>query len=575
MTRGYKFTTPTITNNGNLICLIRQIEYIIAVYAKQINFDRQKVGVKIMVVDENEFFRKATMELCSSFDIAIALHRCLTFIRQVMPADMMILWSYEESMSGLRTIAAATPQEGHNADTIMLLPPTVREKLLKMDVPHTIVERSGLSPVVVRIVNHPDADPVGKSLRHYFEPPDYSAILMYLSLEGQKLGTVFLRAEGKNRYSEDHGRLLALLHEPFALAVSNTLEREESRKLKDLRADDNQYLHRELFRIFGDQIIGADYGLKGVMEMVRQVAHLNSPVLLRGETGVGKDMIASAIHHSSPLRDGPFIKVNCGAIPETLVDSELFGHEKGAFTGAIIQKRGFFERANHGTIFLDEIGELPLHAQVRMLRVLQYREIQRLGGTNSIPVDIRVIAATHRNLEDMVETGHFREDLWFRLNVFPIFIPPLRLRKGDIPALVHHLITRKSRDLKLPNIPALAPGTINRLMAYHWPGNVRELENVIERALILSKGDTLAPDSFLFREDKIPASSEGTHDILLLDEIVSRHIRKVLKTSKGRIHGIDGAAHLLGINPSTLRNRMNKLGIGYGRRQQTDREGES
>jgi transcriptional regulator with GAF, ATPase, and Fis domain len=523
---------------------------------------------KIMIPDENEFFRKAAMALCSSLDIAKALHRCLVVLREIMPADMMILWLYEESMGGLRTFAAATPDEGRNADTIMLLPAEARERLLKMDVPHTIIERSGLTPVVVRIVNHPDADPVGKSLRHYFEPPDYSAILMYLDLEGEKLGTVFLRAEGKYQYSEEHGRLLALLQEPFSLAVSNAIQKEEARKLKDLRADDNRYLHREFFRIYSDQIIGADYGLKSVMEMVRQVAPLNSPVLLRGETGVGKDVIASAIHHSSPLKEGPFIKVNCGAIPETLVDSELFGHEKGSFTGAIVQKRGVFERANHGTIFLDEIGELPLQAQVRMLRVLQYREIQRLGGTAPIPVDIRIIAATHRNLEEMVETGRFREDLWFRLNVFPIFIPPLRLRKGDIPALVHHLITRKSRELKLSGIPTLAPGTINHLMTYHWPGNVRELENVIERALILSKGDTLTSSLFLFREDKELILKEERQDLLPLDEMISGHIQKALKKTKGIIHGANGAARLLGVNPSTLRNRMNKLGIGYGRRRQ-------
>ena len=524
-----------------------------------------------MVTNDDTFFRKAAMALCSSLDIAKALHQCLLVIKETMPADMMILWVYEESMGGLRTFAVATPEEGRNADTIMLLPAAAREKLLKMDVPHTVIERSGLSPVVVRIVNHPDADPVGKSLRHYFEPPDYSAILMYLSLDGKKLGTVFLRAEGKHRYTEEHGRRLALLQEPFALAIATAIQAEETRRLKDLRADDNQYLHRELFRTFSDQVVGADYGLKEVMEKVRQVSPLNSPVLLRGETGVGKDVIASTIHNSSPLREGPFIKVNCGAIPETLVDSELFGHEKGSFTGAITQKRGVFERANHGTIFLDEIGELPIQAQVRMLRVIQYREIQRLGGTTALPVDIRIIAATHRNLEEMVETGRFREDLWFRLNVFPIFIPPLRLRKGDIPALVYNLINKKARDLKLPNIPTLAPGTINYLMTYHLPGNVRELENVIERALILSKGETLTPSLFLFREDKELILKEEREDLLPLEEMISGHIQIALKKTKGIIHGADGAAHLLGVNPSTLRNRMNKLGIEYGRRRQTEK----
>ena len=212
-------------------------------------------------------------------------------------------------------------------------------------------------------------------------------------------------------------------------------------------ADDNRYLYDELRSVSGDEIIGSDFGLKTVMEMVRQVAPLDSPVLLLGETGTGKEVIANAIHYSSPRKDGPFIKVNCGAIPETLLDSELFGHEKGAFTGAISQKRGRFERADKGTIFLDEIGELPLQAQVRLLSVLQTREIERVGGTSPIPVDIRIISATHRDLEEMIASRRFREDLWFRLNVFPITIPPLRQRREDIPALLHHLMERKSREL--------------------------------------------------------------------------------------------------------------------------------
>ncbi|HTP05168.1 MAG TPA: sigma-54 dependent transcriptional regulator, partial [Nitrospirota bacterium] len=216
------------------------------------------------------------------------------------------------------------------------------------------------------------------------------------------------------------------------------LRHQEVSRLKDMLADDNRYLQRQLLSVSGSEIMGADFGLKAVMNMVRQVAPLDSPVLLMGETGTGKEVIATAIHRFSPRREGPFIRVNCGAIPDSLIDSELFGHEKGAFTGAISQKRGRFERAHKGTIFLDEIGELPPQAQVRLLNVLQDREIERVGGTESIPVDIRILSATNRNLQAMVASGQFREDLWFRLNVFPIMIPPLRQRKEDIPALVHH-----------------------------------------------------------------------------------------------------------------------------------------
>jgi transcriptional regulator with GAF, ATPase, and Fis domain len=378
-----------------------------------------------------------------------------------------------------------------------------------------------------------------------------------------------LLAQGKNRFSEEHGRLFSLLNEPFSIAVSNTLKHQEILRLKEFLADDNRYLHRELLHLSGDEIIGADFGLKGVMTMVREVASLGSPVLLLGETGAGKDVIANAIHYSSPRKDGPFVKVNCGAIPETLLDSELFGHEKGAFTGAISQRRGRFERANGGTIFLDEVAELPSQAQVRMLRVLQYKEIERVGGVDPVSVDIRLIAATNRNLEEMVRTNQFREDLWFRLNVFPIHIPPLGERKEDIPALVYHFIKRKSREMRLAAPPPLAPGVIDRLVAYHWPGNVRELENVIERALILSKGQPLTFDDLVGEKPKgaKQIQIEAQDAPLKLEEVASQHIRRVLEMTKGKVHGKGGAAEVLGINPSTLRNRMNQLGIPYGKRR--------
>ncbi len=222
------------------------------------------------------------------------------------------------------------------------------------------------------------------------------------------------------------------------------------------------------------------------MHKVRQVATINSPVLLLGETGVGKDVIANAIHYSSTRSGNPIITVNCGAIPESLIDSELFGHEKGAFTGAISQRRGRFERADSGTIFLDEIGELPLQVQVKLLRVLQNREFERVGGTETIRPDIRIIAATNRNLEQMVNEKKFREDLWFRLNVFPIYVPPLRARKEDIPELAHHFVEIKSVELKLPAFPKISSKAMGLLTSYDWPGNVRELQNVVERELILN-----------------------------------------------------------------------------------------
>jgi transcriptional regulator with GAF, ATPase, and Fis domain len=298
------------------------------------------------------------------------------------------------------------------------------------------------------------------------------------------------------------------------------------------------------------------------MEKVNQVSALDSPVLLLGETGTGKDLIANTIHLISLRRDGPFIKVNCGAIPESLIDTELFGHEKGAFTGAFALQRGRFERAQGGTILLDEIGELPLPAQVRLLRVLQEKEFERVGGGKTIALDTRVIAATNRNLEEMVNTGSFREDLWFRLNVFPIRVPPLRQRKTDIPALLNHFILQKSSELKLPKIPEVAPGQTDLLMDYNWPGNVRELQNLVERALIRNPQGPLTFEILPHEitSDAIPADV-GADSVETLDDIIRRHIRMALYKSRGKIHGRGGAAELLGINPNTLRSRIKKLGL--------------
>jgi transcriptional regulator with GAF, ATPase, and Fis domain len=304
------------------------------------------------------------------------------------------------------------------------------------------------------------------------------------------------------------------------------------------------------------------------MEMVRQVAPLDSPVVLLGETGVGKEVIANVIHYTSSRRDSPFIKVNCGAIPENLIDSELFGHERGAFTGAIAQKRGRFERADGGTIFLDEIGELPLQVQVRLLRVLQQKEIERVGGTKTITVNVRIIAATHRDIAELVRTNVFREDLWFRLNVFPIIIPPLRRRTEDIPALVHYFIEKKAKGLKIYPLPAVSSAEIERLKTYDWPGNIRELENLIERELIFGRGkgtNELLKFEHLTaaRVDGAETLNELNHSFFTLDEVDSQHIGRALQNSNGKIAGPKGAAKLLGMNPNTLRSRMRKLGIPF------------
>ncbi len=511
-----------------------------------------------MKLDENEFFRQATLRICSSLDIEKALFNCLQYIRLFMPASMMSLGLFEPSTGVLRNLAMVD-----HAGSKITLPPTQLSREAIEEIEADAGSRD------VRVVDRGANPSLVKILRPYIDLSNHSALVMELEIEDKRLGTFAILAEGKARFTKAHVHMVSLLREPFSIAMSNALRYEEVVKLKDIVDAENRELSRELRHFSGDEIVGAEYGLKATMEMVRQVAPLNSPVLLLGETGVGKEVVANAIHYTSSSRGGPFIKVNCGAIPDNLLDSELFGHERGAFTGAITQKRGRFERADKGSIFLDEIGELPLQAQVRLLRVLQHKEIERVGGTKSIPVDVRIIAATHRSMEEMVRSGAFREDLWFRLDVFPIMIPPLRRRKEDIPALVHYFVERKSKDLKIYPPPSVSAEEVERLKAYHWPGNIRELENLIERELIHKRGKekngrlTFEHFDVPKKTDDLGMLHEGDHGILALDEAMSRHIRQALQISNGKISGAGGAAQLLGTNPNTLRSRMRKLGISF------------
>lgn len=509
-----------------------------------------------MNMNRNDFFRQVTLKISSSLNIEVAMFRCLDYLKKILPVDEMYMSIYEQNLGVVRSIAHATPKGGKLLD--QLIPISRQARVL--------IEQS--DPMKVQIVNRSKAHAVARSIIAILGNPDRSALILSLAIEGKRLGVMVFLAQGKDRYTRENADLLSLVSEPLAIAMSNALKHQQVLVLKNMLTDDNRYLHQELRHLSGDAIIGHDFGLKGVFEMVRQVAPLNNPVLLLGETGTGKEVIANAIHYSSVRKDGPLIKVNCGAIPETLLDSELFGHEKGAFTGALTQKRGRFERAHKGTIFLDEIGDMPANAQVRLLRVVQNKEIERVGGAMPISVDIRIIAATHRNLESMVSSNQFREDLWFRLNVFPIIIPPLRQRKSDIPALVRHFIERKSREIGFKNPPLLAGGSIDRLMAYNWPGNVRELENVIERALVLSRDGILTFDHLaLSRLNAKESKSSDRKGFKPLGEVMAGHIQKALSLTRGRINGPDGAARLLGINPSTLRNRMKKMGISCGRRK--------
>jgi formate hydrogenlyase transcriptional activator len=305
-----------------------------------------------------------------------------------------------------------------------------------------------------------------------------------------------------------------------------------------------------------EQVIGNSSALESVLEQVGRVAPTGSTVLLQGETGTGKELIARAIHNISSRCGRPYIKLNCAAIPFDLLESEFFGHEKGAFTGAIAQKIGRFEMADKGTLFLDEVGDIPLALQSKLLRVLQEQEFERLGGTRTHQVDVRLVAATNRNLEDMVNRSEFRSDLYYRLNVFPIALPPLRERREDIPALVEHFVEAFGRRMgkQIEHIPREAMAAFS---SYQWPGNIRELQNFIERSVILSDGNVLRPP---LAELKRPSKAE-LPGAMTLEEAERDHIRKTLETTRWVVAGPSGAAARLGIPRSTLYFRMQKLGI--------------
>jgi transcriptional regulator with GAF, ATPase, and Fis domain len=509
-----------------------------------------------MQVDENEFFREATLRICGSLEIEKALWQCLLYVRRFMPVELMRFHVYDQRMGILQTVAQATPDGGEALSTKTPLPPQRFRELDYNHQAHVWVADRWAECGICSLLGSSLGGSCG------------SGIVMHLTVEGKAVGSLEVSSYQEEQFTEEHARLVKSLNDPFAIALANCLRYRKVLELKELLADDKRYLEDELRKAVGEEIIGVDFGLKGVMELVRQVSPLNSPVLLLGETGTGKEVIARAIHNSSPRKDGPFITVNCGAIPETLMDSELFGHEKGAFTGALALKRGRFERAHQGTIFLDEIGELTPEAQIRLLRVLQEKEIERLGGVGPIKVDIRVIAATHRDLEAMARVGSFRDDLYFRLKVFPISIPPLRERMIDIPTLVQHFMRKKSCEMGLRGIPTLAHGAIDRLMSYGWPGNVRELENAVERALILSEGKPLTfSDLGASSEKAAPTADERQpSESMKLDEVVSMHVHRALQMAGGKVEGKDGAAQMLGVKPGTLRQRMRKLGVPFGRK---------
>lgn len=386
-------------------------------------------------------------------------------------------------------------------------------------------------------------------------------------------GIAVILAAPSARFESGHGQVVNELTEPLAWAMDAHCRLHRLATERETAEAERRSLLSRLGRSGNSEtIVGADSGLQQVMEHVAQVAQSDVPVLVFGETGTGKEVVARAIHNRSHRRHGPVLRVNCGAIPAELVDSELFGHERGSFTGATQMRKGWFERADGGTLFLDEVAELSHAAQVRLLRVLQDGTFERVGGQQLLRVDVRIVAATHRDLIRMVGEGRFREDLWYRLAIFTIDLPPLRERPQDMAALATHFALRASQRFGL-TYQAPSHEDVMRLAEYSWPGNIRELATVINRAAILGNGRRLEIAQALgvnrsAAESRIRGDTPrgtGRHNSLTLEEVIRNHIEQTLEHTKGRVEGPFGAAALLEVNPNTLRSRMRRLGVDWRR----------
>lgn len=511
-------------------------------------------------------------EACRCTRIAESAAKLEDLLSSGLPIERLVIRQIDKTLSHLETMTGALSVAGKAQDAALTewAPEDIRRLVRWCRQDQVVVRHSAADRQHIALAAIPDA--LAGDVR-----------VAPLISEHGTMGLLLLQLQSGARMNESQEQLCRALSEPLAVALENEHRLRELKALREAAEADKRSLLSRLGRSeLTATVVGATGGLQPVMERVDLVAHSDAAVLILGETGSGKEVIARAIHDNSQRAEKPFIRVNCGAIPPDLVDSELFGHEKGSFTGASATRKGWFERADEGTLFLDEVGELPPAAQVRLLRVLQDGLFERVGGERALHVDVRIVVATHRDLAMLVQQGAFREDLWYRIAVFPIVLPPLRERSEDIPALAEHFASRAARRFGLKR-QTVTSDALTLLATYPWPGNVRELGSVIDRAAILGNGERLdvaralgvnrdvvatKPSESLAWNTPAYAAADTPADsasVAPLDTAIDKHIRVALAATKGRIEGAQGAAALLQINPHTLRARMRKLGIDWAR----------
>jgi formate hydrogenlyase transcriptional activator len=485
--------------------------------------------------------------LLANVDIRKMLSAISASIRDVVPHDCATLALRDPVSGGLREqfLEAGEGKQAIHAETIISIENSPAGSAFRLGEP-VLLNQINLGPYA------------RETVRHLTDKQMLSGCWVPLINRGQTLGTLMVASRMESAFTQREADMLGQIAGQIAMAVNNGLAFRQITDLRDKLSQEKKYLEDELNMEHSfEDIVGESSGLKHVLKDIETVAPTDATVLIQGETGTGKELLARAIHRLSPRRERTFIKLNCAAIPAGLLESELFGHEKGAFTGAIARRMGRLELAHEGTLFLDEIGEMPLDLQPKLLRALQEREIERLGGTQNIRVDVRLIAATNRDLEKMVAEKQFRSDLYYRLKVFPVVSPPLRDRRSDIPMLVRHFVDKHSRRMG-KSIESIPEESMDALVGWKWPGNIRELENFIERAVILTRGSVLhVPLAELANAESEVVSEIDPN----LQAAEREHILRVLRETRGMIGGSSGAAERLGLKRTTLNSKLKKLGI--------------